>query len=123
MSIIRNKWLMILFNFALVTGLFFLLSPEHDLFHYINQLFYLAYFYLFIGILMWVIRGGFFDGIAYGFRRFYSTMSKQKDYLDDWKEKPLPSQTIGRSWLRFFLFQGSVLTVGLLALLVFYYQG
>ncbi|WP_226579923.1 DUF3899 domain-containing protein [Halobacillus litoralis] len=118
----RNKWLMAVINILIVTLLYVVLSPVYDLFHYINQLFYMAYFYIFIGIIMWVIRGGFFDGITYGFRRFTSTMSRNKDYLDDWKEKPLPSQTISKSWPMFFLFHGTMLTIGLLALLFIYYK-
>lgn len=110
-------------NIALVTILFIALAPVYDLLHYINQLFYIAYFYIFIGIIMWVVRGGFFDGITYGFRRFSNRMSKQKDYLDDWKEKPLPSQTIHKSLPKFFLFHGFMLSAGLVALLFIYYSG
>ncbi|KHE68146.1 DUF3899 domain-containing protein [Halobacillus sp. BBL2006] len=122
MSVIRNKWMMLLFNVMVVTLLFAVLAPVYDLFHYINQLFYIAYFYLFVGLLLWVIRGGFFDAITYSFRRFSNKMAKQKDYLDDWKEKPLPSQTVEKSWLSFFLFHGSMLALGLLALLAVYYN-
>ncbi|MGP4062037.1 DUF3899 domain-containing protein [Halobacillus sp. H74] len=117
----RNKWVMILINIAVVTLLFAVLAPVYDLFHYINQLFYVAYFYLFFGIIMWVVRGGFFDGITYGFRRFTNQMSKQKDYLDDWKEKPLPSKNISSSVPKFFLYHGMVLSIGLLVLLLLYY--
>ncbi|CDQ21029.1 protein of unknown function [Halobacillus karajensis] len=123
MSIMKNKWVMFAVNIALVTILFIALAPVYDLLHYINQLFYIAYFYIFIGIIMWVVRGGFFDGITYGFRRFSNRMSKQKDYLDDWKEKPLPSQTIHKSLPKFFLFHGFMLSAGLVALLFIYYSG
>lgn len=119
--IFRNKWMMLAVNIVFVTLLFVVLAPVYDLHHYINQLFYIAYFYLFVGILLWVIRGGFFDAITYSFRRFSNRVSKQKDYMDDWEEKPLPSQTVEQSWLKFFLFHGSSLTIGLLVLLAFYY--
>ncbi|RWZ55151.1 DUF3899 domain-containing protein [Halobacillus fulvus] len=117
----KSRWTMLLVNIVIVTMLFIWLAPVYDLFHYINHLFYIAYFYLFIGILMWIIRGGFFDAITYSFRRFYNNVAKEKDYLDDWKDKPLPSQTIRKSWLGFFLFNGGMLTAGLLALLAIYY--
>lgn len=110
-------------NITLVSLLFIVLAPDYNLLHYINQLFYFAYFYIFIGIIMWVVKGGFFDGITYGFRRFSNRMSKNKDYLDDWKEKPLPSQTINKSLPGFFMFHGSVLSIGLIALLFIYYFG
>lgn len=109
-------------NLLLVSLLFAIMAPVYDLFHFINQLFYIAYFYLFVGILLWVIRGGFFDAITYSMRRFYNRVSKQQDYLDDWKQKPLPSQTIESTWLKFFLFHGGMLTAGLLALLALYYN-
>ncbi|MBN8233717.1 DUF3899 domain-containing protein [Halobacillus kuroshimensis] len=121
MSIMRNKWMMTGINLAVATLLFIILAPVYDLNHYINQLFYLSFFYLGIGLMAWVTRGGFFDGITYGFRRFTNRMSKNGDYMDDWQDKPLPSKTISGSWPRFFLFHGFVLMVGLLILLVIYY--
>ncbi len=121
-AIMKNKWFIFCLNIAIVTILFITLAPAYDLFHYINQLFYIAYFYIFVGIIMWVIRGGFFDGITYGFRRFTNRMSKQRDYLDDWEEKPLPSQTVHKTLPRFFLFHGTLLGVSLLALLFLYYS-
>ncbi|MCA1011330.1 DUF3899 domain-containing protein [Halobacillus halophilus] len=122
MNVLRNKWMGVAGNLLLVSLLFAILAPVYDLFHFINQLFYIAYFYLFVGILLWVIRGGFFDAITYSMRRFYNRVSKQQDYLDDWKQKPLPSQTIESTWLKFFLFHGGMLTAGLLALLALYYN-
>lgn len=122
MSLLRNKWMTLLVNILIVTLLFTIVAPAYDLFHYINSLFYIAYFYLFVGILLWVIRGGFFDAITYSFRRFYNRVSKQKDYMDDWQKKPLPSQTIEKSWLSFFMFNGGMLMVGLLGLLAIYYN-
>ncbi|SFJ65585.1 protein of unknown function [Halobacillus dabanensis] len=122
MSIIKNKWFMVIMNITLVSLLFIVLAPDYNLLHYINQLFYFAYFYIFIGIIMWVVKGGFFDGITYGFRRFSNRMSKNKDYLDDWKEKPLPSKTINKSLPGFFIFHGIVLSIGLIVLLFIYYS-
>lgn len=118
----KNKWIVVLLNITIVSVLFLVLSPVYDLLHYINQLFYISFFYLFIGITMWVIRGGFFDGITYGFRRFTSKMSKQSDYLDDWKERPLPSHTISKSFPNFLLFQGALLSFCVVALLIIYYS-
>ncbi|MCA0969592.1 DUF3899 domain-containing protein [Halobacillus litoralis] len=118
----RNKWTILLINVLIVTLLFTVIAPVYDLFHYINSLFYIAYFYLFVGVLLWVVRGGFFDAITYSFRRFTNRVSKQKDYMDDWKTKPLPSQTIESRWMRFFMFNGGMLMLGLLGLLALYYN-
>ena len=98
-------------------------APTYDLFHYINVLFYITYFYLAIGLAMFVIKGKFFDGMTYSFRRVGNRVSKMKDYLDEWEDKPLPSEYIEVSVLKMFLFQGSVLLVGMLALLYVFYQG
>lgn len=71
---------------------------------------------------MFVLKGGFLDGITYSFRRFGNRVSKNRDYLDDWENKRLPSDIIRPSIMKIFLFQGAVLTVGLLLLLGYFYQ-
>ncbi|WP_255437594.1 DUF3899 domain-containing protein [Thalassobacillus sp. CUG 92003] len=120
---LKNKWFFLLLNLFLATLFFLITAPSYNLFNYINQLFYLAYFYLVVALLMWVIRGGFFDGITYSFRRFADRVSRNRDYLDDWETKKLPSQTVNNEVLKFFFFQGVFLSSGLLGLLVVYYQG
>ncbi|MFQ3543887.1 DUF3899 domain-containing protein [Halobacillus rhizosphaerae] len=122
MALFKNKWFMIIFNLLITTLFFFIWAPAYDLFNYINQLFYIAYFYLFVGLLMLVIRGGFFDAVTYSFRRFHGKLAKNRDYMDEWEKKPLPSQTINSTWLKFFMFQGITLSVGLLGLLALYYK-
>lgn len=72
---------------------------------------------------MLVIRGGFFDSITYSFRRVYHRVAKTSDYMEDWKTKPLPSENINGSVVSFFLFQGFFLMLGLMGLLLLYYQG
>ncbi|MFG6115575.1 DUF3899 domain-containing protein [Halobacillus sp. MO56] len=121
--VLKNKWVFLGINFSVVTLLFFMRAPVYDLFHYINQTFYVAFFYLFGGLLLWVIRGGFFDSITYSFRRFYHRVAKTADYMEDWKKKPLPSQTIDGRVLKFFLFQGMFMNFGMIGMLIYYYQG
>lgn len=71
---------------------------------------------------MVVLKGRFLDGITYSFRRVGNRISKNRDYLDDWDKKPLPSQIVRPTVLKMFLFQGSVLTIGMLGLLGIFYS-
>ncbi|GGM24952.1 hypothetical protein GCM10011351_08270 [Paraliobacillus quinghaiensis] len=68
------------------------------------------------------MRERFFDGITYGFRRFINKSTKQKDYSDDWEDRPLPSEQVNKTFLRAITFQGVVLLLIMIALLVFYYM-
>ncbi|WP_237458314.1 DUF3899 domain-containing protein [Pontibacillus yanchengensis] len=122
MALFLNKWWFLGLNVALSFGFFFIWAPMYDLFHYINSLFYVSYFYVMISLLMIVIKGKFLDAITYSFRRFNNRMSKDRDYLDDWEQKPLPSQMVRPSVLKMFIFQGVALTVGMLGLLTYFYQ-
>ncbi|WP_163529796.1 DUF3899 domain-containing protein [Halobacillus ihumii] len=122
MSIVRSKWTSVFLNLFLCTIFFFIWAPAANLHHFINFLFYFTCFYLFTGLILWVVRGGLFNGITFGMRRFISQMSRNKDYLDDWKERPLPSETIHRSLPGFFLFQGTILAIFSIILLIVYYR-
>ncbi|MFD2924252.1 DUF3899 domain-containing protein [Halobacillus naozhouensis] len=122
MSIVRSKWTSVILNLFLCTIFFWIWAPANNLLYFINFLFYFSCFYLFTGLVLWVVRGGLFDGVTFGMRRFVSEMSRNKDYLDDWKDRPLPSKTIQRSFLSFFLFQGVLLALFSIILLIVYYR-
>ncbi|WP_347861182.1 DUF3899 domain-containing protein [Salimicrobium sp. PL1-032A] len=121
MKTIKRPPVLLLLNLLLASIIFLINAPEYTLFYYINAVFYIVFFYLFVALLMWVIRGKFFDGITYSFRRFQSKVSKQRDYLEEWKNKPLPSDTVNYSWLRMFFFHGSFMLIIMLVLLAIYY--
>ncbi|MBO8156271.1 MAG: DUF3899 domain-containing protein [Bacillaceae bacterium] len=122
MTLFHNKWLLLLFNFTLILIIFFLKSPSYDLFHFINSLFYVGSVYFFAGLLLMVIKGKFFDGITYSFRRFFHKSSKQPDYLDEWEVKPLPSEKVNPDLLKVCLFQGSIIFVIMGILIYVYYS-
>ena len=122
MTLIQNKWYLLSINFALSLLLFAFLAPVYDLKSYINSLFYVSYFYLFFGLIMFVLKGKFLDGITYSFRRVGNRISKNADYLDDWETKPLPSEIVRPSVMKMFFFQGIVLTVGMIILIGYFYQ-
>lgn len=118
---IRNKWMVLFINVTIAGIVFWLKAPVYNLFHFINSVFYVGSFYFFIGLVLLVIRGKFFDGITYSFRRFIHKSSKNPDYLDDWEDKPLPSEKIHAEFMKFFLFQGAVLMAIMVFLLLAYY--
>ncbi|WP_417168751.1 DUF3899 domain-containing protein [Terrihalobacillus insolitus] len=84
-------------------------------------MFYFASFYFITSLMLFVIKGRFFDGVTFGFRRFRRNVSKNKDYLDQLEEKPLPSEKINANFITTFFFQGASLFVCMFALLIFYY--
>ncbi|QGS69978.1 DUF3899 domain-containing protein [Oceanobacillus sp. 143] len=98
-----------------------LFSDQYNITNFINTLFYISLLYIIIGLFLYIKRGGFFDGITFGFRRFWSVMSRHPDYLEEWKEKPLPSESKNEKFYRFIKFQGIALFIILVVLLVIYY--
>ncbi|MFC7321211.1 DUF3899 domain-containing protein [Halobacillus campisalis] len=119
--LLQNKWVFTVINFVLIAFIFLLFSSSYELVELIDILFYFCFFYLFIGLLLWIIKGGFFDAITYSFRRVANRTTKNSDYMDDFEEKPLPSKFFKRKNVNFFLFQGSAMLLTLLILLAAYY--
>ncbi len=111
LNILSNKWWLLLINLSISILLLIINGRPYKIFGYTDILFYLSSFYLFIGLALFVVEGRFFDGITYGFRRFFATTSKRRDYLDDWEEKPLPSQKVNRRFVNLMLFEGSILLI------------
>ncbi|MRG87073.1 DUF3899 domain-containing protein [Salinibacillus xinjiangensis] len=120
MQWIKNKWLFLLVNIGLSFVLFFTFAPNYNLTSFINTMFYLSFPYILIALLLYVIQGRFFDGVTFGFRRFRAKMSKH-DLLDEWKDKPLPSEQVNKSVYHSFWFQGIGLLITVLVLLIIYY--
>ena len=117
----KNKWKFLLFNLLLTLLVFFIFSSTYILLNIINTLFYFSAFYLITVLLMYTIKGGFFDGVTFGFRRFNSIMFKRNDYLEEWREKPLPSEKFNPSLYQSFKFQAVSLLILLIILLFLYY--
>ncbi|WP_170287622.1 DUF3899 domain-containing protein [Aquibacillus halophilus] len=101
--------------------IFLFSAPDLNLHHYINVIFYISFSYLVVWLLSYIIKGRFFDGVVYGFRRFGGRITN-KDLLDEWADKPNPSDRISTSFLALILFQGLVLTLVMISLLFFYYM-
>src|SRR3954447_11061147 len=117
----KNKWKFLLFNLILTLLVFFIFSLNYNLLNIINTLFCISAFYLITVLLMYTIKGGFFDGVTFGFRRFNSIMFKRNDYLEEWRDKPLPSEKFNASLYQRLKFQAISLLFLLIILLVLYY--
>ncbi|WHX25901.1 DUF3899 domain-containing protein [Virgibacillus halodenitrificans] len=122
MQLFMNKWFYFLINILVVTLVFFLFTPKYDLENYINTWFYVFLLSLVAILFLFIKKGGFFDGLAFSFRRFGSIMSKKKkDYMGEWKEKPAPSETINTTFYRNLRFLVWMQIVILLLLMTLYY--
>ncbi|WP_045514650.1 DUF3899 domain-containing protein [Neobacillus niacini] len=117
----KNKWKFFILNLLITLLIFFIFSSNYNLLNFINSLFYLSFIYLITVLLMYTIKGGFFDGVTFGFRRFNSIMFKRNDYLEEWRDKPLPSEKFNASLYQRLKFQAISLLVLLIILLIFYY--
>ena len=119
MSVLKNKWFLLLLNITLSFVLFLVFAPQYYFIHFINSSFYVTGVYLLLFIFLFVTNGRFFDGLVFGVRRFRRSRTKQKDYLN---EKKLPSEMINQSFYYFILFQGSALLIIQIILLTIYYM-
>ncbi|RDW20447.1 DUF3899 domain-containing protein [Oceanobacillus chungangensis] len=117
----NNQYLYLAINLVFASIAFLIFSKQYNFTDFINTLFYISFFYIVIGLFMYIKRGAFFDGITFGFRRFRSVMSRNPDYLEEWKEKPLPSEKKNENFYRFIKFQGISLLIILIILMVIYY--
>lgn len=116
----RSNWIVLFLNLLLIVLIFFITSEGASFVHLINVMFYVSIGYIIFVLLLLTIRGGFYDGVMFGFRRYYH-MTVKKDYLEEWKEKPLPSENINHTFYRIIKFQALVLMLIFISLLVIYY--
>ncbi|WKB35059.1 DUF3899 domain-containing protein [Terrilactibacillus sp. S3-3] len=65
------------------------LPPFFSLLAYINILSMESLIFLMIGLILFIIQGGFFDAIVYSFHRFSRTLKKKKQLIDVDDETPL----------------------------------
>ncbi|MBZ9534633.1 DUF3899 domain-containing protein [Cytobacillus oceanisediminis] len=117
----NKKWSVFLINIFMTFVLFLIFSSEYSFVLYINSVYYLTFFYLVIFLFMYIAKGGFLDGVTFSFRRFHHVILKSNDYLDEWKEKPLPSQKFNKGIYSILKFQAFMLLIYLLILLLTYY--
>jgi Domain of unknown function (DUF3899) len=118
---VKNKWKFFIINLFIILLIFLIFSKDYNLLNFINAVFYLSFVYLMIVLFMYTAKGGFFDGVTFGFRRFNTLMFKKNDYLESWRDKPLPSEKFNASLYQRLKFQSISLLVLLIILLILYY--
>jgi len=116
----KRKLGLFLINMAVIFAVFFF-GSEHTLISLINTVFYVGLIYVVAVLFMFTVKGGFFDGLVFGFRRYNHIMFKRKDYLEEWKKKPLPSESFNIQIYRLLQFQCYILLGGIIVLLIIYY--
>lgn len=122
MKILSNKWVLFFINLLLCFVFYYFSSTNNNfIVDFINVLFYMVFTYLFIALAMMVIKGRFLDGIIYGTRKTVSRMGSNRDYLDEWEEKQLPSERIHGPLIRIFFWQGLLLGTVMAVLLLVYF--
>jgi hypothetical protein len=117
----KNKWIIFLINGLISIAFFLIYTSSYTLLDYINSLFYLSLFYLLLFLFMYTMKGGFFDGVTFGFRRFNHVILKQNDHLEEWRDKPLPSDQLNANFYTIIKFQVVALMSLLVLLLAFFY--
>ncbi|QXE02716.1 DUF3899 domain-containing protein [Terribacillus sp. DMT04] len=113
----KGHFILLLVNLIIISILFFT-SDVLNLLTFINSLFYVAFFYFVVALLLFVIKGRILDGLTRSFRRFGKIMSRG---LFDFDDNGSPSQWVNRSFLRYMQFQAAVLIGLMLILLAIYY--
>ena len=118
----KNKWFIFLINWIISIVIFLINTTNYTLLDYINSLFYLTLFYLLVYLFMYTMKGGFFDGVTFGFRRFNHVILKQTDHLEEWRDKPLPSEQLNSTFYTIIKFQVVALMALLVLLLALFYS-
>lgn len=105
----KKNFYILMINLILSFAVFFMNGTENTWTDYINVLFYFTFGYLIVALFLYTKKGGFYDGVTFSFRRFISMMSKNTDYMEEWKERPLPSKKVNESFYSVVRFQAIAL--------------
>ncbi|MFB1050081.1 DUF3899 domain-containing protein [Paraliobacillus sp. JSM ZJ581] len=116
----KTQFIILLINFFLTIVIAVIVHKNVALLYLINILFYFDILYLLLWLMFITIKGGFFDGVTYGFRKAGGSIFRKNSTVE-WEEKPLPSKRIDTKFIPLFRFQAICLTFTILILLAFYY--
>ncbi|SFD65602.1 protein of unknown function [Lentibacillus persicus] len=108
-------------NIVLILLIVYLLDAALSVVQLLNITFYFFLVYMVLALFLYTLKGGFYDGVAFGFRRFLSMVSKDGDPLEAWEEKPTPSTQVSRRLFQVVLFQWLALAILLGLLFAVYY--
>ncbi|ALX49784.1 DUF3899 domain-containing protein [Lentibacillus amyloliquefaciens] len=110
-----------LINCGTILLIVYLLESALTLRQLLDITFYFVLVYMVFALFLYTVKGGFYDGVTFGFRRFLSIMSKGGDPLEEWRDKPPISTQISTNLYRVVRFQWLSLTVLLTILFILYY--
>ena len=117
------RWILLGVNIALLTIGSIIFSGNLTIVSFVNSLFFVSFTYLIIWLFLLTVRGGFYEGITYSFRRFYYVRSRNKDYEVEWNKKASPSGSVGGPLYQYVRFQAhSLLFVFFTVFLIYYFQ-
>ncbi|TFJ93461.1 DUF3899 domain-containing protein [Lentibacillus salicampi] len=119
---LKTNLYILMANIGLIISFFYWSASEFTLLQFLNTTFYVVLIYMIISLVTYTIKGGFYDGVTFGFRRFRSVMSKDGDPLEEWREKPAPSARVNSTFYRIVRFQWVALLLLLLILILIYYS-
>ena len=66
----KTHFLLFIANIIIIFTIVLFLTPDQLFVQFINILFYFALLYTTVFLFHFVAKGGFFDGLIFGFRRF-----------------------------------------------------
>ncbi|WLD94908.1 DUF3899 domain-containing protein [Alkalihalobacillus sp. AL-G] len=91
---------------AVIIG--YLYYNEMTMLIFINSVFIVSLFYIMIGALFFVTRGGFFDGITLSVRRFMKKGTRMGATMEDVERMDLPSEAFEYSYTEPLLLSGFI---------------
>jgi hypothetical protein len=97
----------------------FLIYQKLTLLYFVNISFFISASFLFIALFTITVKGGFFDGITYGFRRMF--VSKGTELSKKEVHEMIPVSELMNFDHSPMLFSGILLTVVMLLALFIYY--
>lgn len=115
----KKSFTIIIVSLCLTILLSFFTYQKLTLLNFINISFFFASGLLFIAFLTITVKGGFFDGITYGFRRMF--ISKGKELSKKEVEEMTPVSELITFSHSPFLISGLILTAIMVMALFIYY--
>ncbi|WP_217587914.1 DUF3899 domain-containing protein [Lentibacillus saliphilus] len=117
---LKNKWFMLIMN-LLASIILFVISSNFSLVNYVNILFYLTFIYIILWLVLFISKGGFFNGITFGFRKFRSIFQKDRDLLKEMDNKEDLSDRVNLNFYEHMRFHALSLSFITIVLLLVYY--
>ncbi|MBE4909375.1 DUF3899 domain-containing protein [Bacillus luteolus] len=121
-QLLKKTSYLVIISIFVICLLSYLYSQTVSLLSFINFTFFISSFFILLYLLLFVAKGGFFDGITYSFRRFTKQFSRTEVFAeDDLEQMALPSEMLRYKKTTPIILNGLILFVLMLVGLLFYY--